>query len=347
MTRHSAGTLDNPGKGRGFAVPRPFRSALLAAKGITEDTVGFRFVYPMRIVPEAGPRESLHYYIYSDRLFFNSMELDDEAIPCMHTRLWGKFYNPAYIAWYGLMKLEQSLQLGRNSSPAFETQIRWLIQHAARQADGSVVWHFPVDVVEGRCRLKAPWISAMIQGLALSALVRAHRLGLGNTDLIELCRSATAVYSRGIEQGGLRSFEDGHVLYEEYPGYPLARVLDGFLFGLLGLYDLWVETRDDDVRRLFDEGVDGLAHCIPVWDFRNKWSWYGSQGYLCPPHYHTLNRMLLAVVARLSGNERLAAQAAAWNPERLTPRLRAKVFVLFVCLKQWSRVRAMFRRLYA
>jgi hypothetical protein len=301
----------------------------------------------MRLVPEAGPRDSLHYYIFSDRLFFNAMELDGEGVPCMQTRLWGTFHNPAYVAWYGLMKLEQSLQAGRDHSPEFETQVRWLVRNAARREDGAVVWHFPVDVVEGKCRFKAPWISVMIQGLVLSALVRAHRLGLGGTELIELCRCATAVYAQGIEQGGLRSLEDGHVLYEEYPGYPLARVLDGFLFGLLGLYDLWIETRDESVRRLFDEGVDGLAHCIPAWNFRDRWSWYGAQGYLCPPHYHTLNRMLLAVVARVSANERLAAQAAAWNPDRLTPRLRAKVFLLFVCLKQWSRVRAMFRRLYA
>jgi len=347
MTQHSVGTLDRPGPGRGFTVPRPFRSVLLAAKGIAQDTVGFRFVYPIQIVPEAGPRESLHYYIYSDRLFFNAMELNDEGIPYQHARLWGKFYNPAYIAWYGLMKLEQSLKLGRNSSKAFETQSRWLMQHAVRQADGSVVWHFPVDIVEGQCKLKAPWISAMIQGLAMSALVRAHRIGFRNIDLMELCRSATLVYSRTIEQGGVRTFEDGHVLYEEYPGYPLARILDGFLFGLLGLYDLWVETEDKNVKRLFEEGVDGLVHTIHHWNFKNNWSWYGNHGYLCPPQYHTLNRMLLSVVAGVSRHEGLATQAAAWNPNRLTPRLRAKVFLLFVSLKQWSRLRAMIRRFYA
>lgn len=347
MTQHSLGTLDNPGPGRGFAVPRPFRGLLLAANAVAEDTIGFRFVYPMEVVPEAGPRGSLHYYIYSERLFFNAMELDAEGIPCQHARLWGKFYNPAYIAWYGLMKLEQSLKHGRTYCEAFDVQARWLAQHAVRRTDGSVVWPFPVDVTEGPCRLRAPWISAMIQGLAVSVLVRAHRLGFRHLDLLELCRAATLVYSRTIEQGGVRTVEEGHVLYEEYPGYPLARVLDGFLFGLLGLYDLWVETGDKNVERLFEEGVDGLAHTIDYWDFENNWSWYGSHGFLCPPQYHTLNRMLLSVVASVSRNEGLAARATAWNPEKLTLRLRTKVFLLFVWLKQWSRLRGMIRRLHA
>jgi hypothetical protein len=275
------------------------------------------------------------------------MELDDKGIARQHARLYGKFYNPAYIAWYGLMKLEQALKEGQSSSKAFETQFRWLIQHAIRRSDGSVVWHFPVDHVEGRCKLTAPWISVMIQGLAVSVLVRARRLGFRNIDLMELCRSATVVYSQTIEQGGVRTIEDGHVLYEEYPGYPLARVLDGFLFGLLGLYDLWVETEDKNVKRLFEEGVDGVAHTIHHWNYQNNWSWYGYHGYLCPPHYHTLNRMLLSVVAAASKRESLATQATNWNPIRLTPRLRVKVFLLFVCLKQWSRLRAMLRRFYA
>jgi hypothetical protein len=349
MTRRSVGTLDNPGPGRGVAIPRPFRSIFLAAKALAGDTVGFRFSYPIRIVPEAGPRESLHYYIYSDRLFFDAMELDEAGVPCQHARLWGKFYNPAYIAWYGLMKLEQSLQQGQRTFSAFETQSRWLVEHAARRPDGSVVWNFPVDVVEGKCKLNAPWISVMLQGLAISVFVRAHRLGLRyeGVDLMELCRSATRVYSLSVEDGGVRTFEDGHVLYEEYPGYPLARVLDGFLFGLAGLYDLWIETQDGGVKRLFEEGVDGLLHSIQDWNYKNTWSWYGNHGYLCPPHYHTANRMLLAVVARASANEALAALAASWNPAGLTSFGRARIFVMYVCLKEWSRVRALLRRLFA
>jgi hypothetical protein len=164
---------------------------------------------------------------------------------------------------------------------------------------------------------------------------------------MELCCAATMVFSRTIDEGGVRTLEDGHVLYEEYPGYPLPRILDGFLFGLLGLYDLWIETGDRNVKGLFEEGVDGLAHTIDRWNFRNNWSWYGNHGYLCPPQYHTLNRMLLWAVANVSRNEGLAAQADAWNPDRLTPRLRTKVFLFFVWLKQRSRLRAMIRRFHA
>lgn len=345
-TQDSIGTLDKPCVYRGFEGPRLLQSILLAAKGLAQDTVGFRFGYPVATVREAGPRTSLHYYVFSDRLFFNAMELDEDGTPRQYARLLGIIYNPAYVAWYGLMKLEQSLRQGSPNSAAFEIQVSWLIEHAFRRSDGSIVWHFPVDHVEGRCEFKAPWISVMLQGLAISVLVRAHRIGLRpDIDLIALCRAATEVYSQTIEQGGVRTLEEGHVLYEEYPGYPLARVLDGYIFGLLGLYDLWIETGDANVKRLFEEGVDGLAHSIHHWNFRGQWSWYGNHGYLCPPHYHNLNRMLLSVVGRITGNEALKAQADAWNPDRLTPFLRIKIFLLYVWLKQWSRLRALFLRI--
>src|SRR5207245_1573418 len=121
---------------------------------------------------------------------------------------------------------------------------------------------------EGACSLKAPWICAMAQGLAISVLVRAHRM-TNREGLLDLCRAATQVFEKHVEDGGVRTLEGGYALYEEYPGYPLARVLDGFLFSLLGLYDLWVQTDDGKVFQLFADGIDGLRHALPCWNYRD------------------------------------------------------------------------------
>lgn len=340
MTAPSAfGTLDRPGRGWVPPLPRPLNYLWWAARALWLEALGFRFTYPIELVPDAGPRSSLHYYIYSDRLFFDMMELDTEGVPCHRTRTLTRFYNPAYIAWYGLMKLEQSLRSGETACEAFWTQIKWLVDHAVSRPDGSAVWYFPVDFREGRALLKSPWISAMIQGLAISALVRAHRLK-PESALIDLCRAGLHVYRKDVREGGVRTTENGRVLFEEYPVYPLPRVLDGFLFSLLGLYDCWVEVEDALARSLFDEGVRGLVRNLEFWDYKNKWSWYGSHAYLCPPNYHTLNRLLLTVLAMLSGEMVLSRYAQSWDPTEMSTLNRARLFSVFFGTKQRSRVKS-------
>jgi hypothetical protein len=305
--------------------------------------LGFRFDYPVDVVPAAGLKGSLHYYVYSDRLFFDAMESDADGIPMQRGRHFHT-YNPAYIAWYGLMSLERWLR-GQDSAGrrTFLQQVEWLGTHAVERADGSVVWPFTVDWEEGACRLKAPWISAMVQGLVISTLVRGYRI-TGEQRLLDHCHRASIVFEKNVEDGGVRTVERGGVIYEEYPGAPLPGVLDGFLFSLLGLYDLFVQTEDPCAGNLFADGIEGLKHGLPFWDYKGKWSWYGSHSYLCPPHYNKVNCALLSSLASLSGEQTLKRYAEAWTPARLTAPERAEIFMVFMFTKNRSRLRHLLRR---
>lgn len=310
-----------------------------AARALWLETFGFRFGYPIDTVAGAHARDSLHYYVYSERLFFDAMELDPNGIPRHRGRLFGVTYNPAYVAWYGLVNLEQSL---RTSDPigrtVFLTQIEWLVAHAIRRADGAVVWPYTFDWREGKAVLKAPWISAMAQGLAMSALVRGYRL-TSQRHLLDLCRAATRVFESKIEDGGVRTSERGHIVYEEYPVYPLARVLDGFLFSLLGLYDFAAESGDSDVFQLFSEGTRGLTHMLNFWSYREKWTWYGSHGYLCPTHYHRLNCALLLTISELAEDPGLSRRARSWAFRRLSLLDKLEIRTMFLVTKNIARIR--------
>lgn len=310
-----------------------------AVRALRKELLGFRFDYPLEVVAAAGPRESLRYYVYSERLFFDAMELDRQGIPVHRSRTFGATYNPAYVAWYGLVSLERQLRGGDPSGgQAFLRQVRWLVDHAVRRDDGAVVWPYTAEFVEGHSVLKPPWICAMAQGLAISLLVRGYRV-TRQSRLLDLCLAATQVFDKNLEDGGVRTLEDGHALYEEYPCYPLPRVLDGFLFSLLGLYDLWAETGQSHVSDLFAEGLGGLKHTLEFWNYRNKWSWYGSHGYLCPPHYNKLNAALLSSLGRLTGDAGLQQCARAWDPQRLTMAGRAEILLAFLLTKNLSRLR--------
>jgi hypothetical protein len=320
-------------------LPRPIQLLWWGGRAIWHELLGFRFDYPIEVVSAAGSRESLHYYVYSERLFFDAMDLDPQGIPLQRSRIFGETYNPAYVAWYGLMNLERSLRgvdpAGRG---ALLKQVDWLVAHGLRHEDGSVVWPLTIDWQEGDCSFKAPWISAMAQGLAMSALVRGYRM-TGRQHLLDLCHRATRVFERNVEGGGVRTLERGHVLYEEYPGIPLPRVLDGFLFSLLGLYDLSVQTGDSKVVQLFADGFDGLKHMLEFWNYRDKWSWYGSHGYLSPPQYNKLNGALLTSLGRLADDPIVGRYAELWDPRQLTALGRVEVFLVFLFTKNRVRLK--------
>jgi len=310
-----------------------------AARALRQEALGFRFGYPLETVAGAGARGSLRYHVFSERLFFDAMELDDAGVAIQRSRTFGRPYNPAYVSWYGLVSLERWLRgLDADGLAAFRRQADWLVANAVQRDDGAVVWPYGFDLQEGRCRLAAPWICAMAQGLAMSVLVRAHRL-TGGAREIELALAGTRVFEKSIEDGGVRTLERGHTLYEEYPGYPLPRVLDGFLFSLLGLWDLARLTGEPRVQQLFTDGVAGLVSTLDAWDYRGRWSWYGTHGYLCPPHYNTLNAALLRALSAVSGERALHERAERWDPARRGPLARAEVYLAFLVTKNLSRLR--------
>ncbi len=310
-----------------------------AARAIGREALEFRFDYPLKLVPEAGPRESLHYYLYSDALSWDAMRLDSAGIPRAWYRTTGAVYWPAYIAWYGLVNLGHHLRRGDQTSlDIFLNQVDWLERHALRRPDGAVIWPMNFDYPEGRTLLKAPWISAHAQGLAISAMVRGWRV-TRRPSLLDLLTSSAKVYALDCEAGGIRVSFGGHALYTEVPGGKPPGILDGFMTSMLGLYNLFVETQDPSVKQLFDEGIAGLKYALPNWDYRKKWSWYGNQAYLSPPPYHRLNRLLLSVLARLSSEPSFADYAAHWDTDRLSRPSRAEIYLMFLLTKNASRLR--------
>ena len=316
-----------------------FESLRYALRALRSEILEFRFDYPLDIVSEAGPKESLHYYLYSEKLSWSVMSMDPSGVPRARNRLAGVFYKPAFIAWWGLVNLGHYLRHHDDTSrKAFLRQVSWLECNAVVRADGSVVWPNPFDCLQGRVFLRAPWVSAYDQGLAISALVRGYRL-TKRAQILGLLRGASRIFELEVQQGGVREPLNSGALYCELPGQSLPGILDGFMTSLLGLYDLHMETGDPAVGKLFTDGIEGLKEMLPLWDYRKRWSWYGSRDYLCPPSYHWLNRVLLEVLGRLSSEPVLSEYAESWKPQHLGTLGRAEIFIGFLFTKNACRVR--------
>ncbi|XP_046781106.1 D-glucuronyl C5-epimerase isoform X8 [Gallus gallus] len=150
---------------------------------------------------------------------------------------------------------------------AFFAASNWLV----RNQDERGGWPIMVTrkLGEGFRSLDPGWYSAMAQGQAISTLVRAYLLTKEHTFLSSALR-ATAPYKLPSEQHGVKAvFMNRHDWYEEYPTSPSSFVLNGFMYSLIGLYDL-KETAGEklgkEARLLYERGMESLKAMLPLYD---------------------------------------------------------------------------------
>ena len=98
-------------------------------------------------------------------------------------------------------------------------------------------------------------------------------------------------------------------------------------------------TVPDELKPDLQAGIDSINRALEFWNYRDKWTRYGSHGYLSPPHYHKLNGVLLTALAKVTGNTVVARYAEMWGTEKLSRLDRAEIFLAFVMTKNWARLR--------
>nr|XP_061830886.1 D-glucuronyl C5-epimerase B-like [Nerophis lumbriciformis] len=122
---------------------------------------------------------------------------------------------------------------------------------------------------EGFRPLDPGWYSAMAQGQAMSTLVRAYLLTKDQAYL-NAALKAVGPYKVPSAQHGVKAvFMNKYDWYEEYPTSPSSFVLNGFIYSLLGLYDL-SETAGEKLGReagqLLSRGMESLKAMLPLFD---------------------------------------------------------------------------------
>jgi len=209
----------------------------------------------------------------------------------------------------------------------------------AMDARGRLAYHGPMPHTY---RLSPPWFSAMAQGQAASLLVRVA-VTLERPDL--LLRALDATRSL-IEPPLVAQTDEGPVL-QEYPTTPPAHVLNGWIFGLWGLYDVVSSLAADPpvepghqaalraAQDAFQDGVEALARRLPLYGAAHGWSRYDLYPHplanVASPFYHRLHLAQLEVMAALvPGEPAFPRTAERWarplhNPFTFTAALARKV----------------------
>lgn len=205
---------------------------------------------------------------YTENIY--SGEFDNDGVP-MCGRQGVLHYSPVNIAQYGFILHAQYLE---NKDETKLHSLQKCVEKLAELAevtDLHCVWWDETDGV--RYKTKAPWASAMAQGEIISLFLRYYQVNK-DEKYLALAEKAYQFLSIPVSEGGVKRIdENGDLWYEEYPSEPPSYVLNGFIYTLFGLYDLYRVTNNKQVKKDIDLCIETLKNNLSKFD-AGYWSYY-------------------------------------------------------------------------
>lgn len=217
------------------------------------------------------------------------------------------YYHPIQMAQRGMWFAENYRRT------ADERYLQRAVAHADRLLAESVlidgVRHYPYgfayrlhnrqdDVTD------LPWYSGMAQSQILSLLLRLEEM-TGTARYMDAAHETMAAFHRlmGEAEPAIARVDcAGYYWIEEYPRPVSTRTLNGFIFGVFGVYEYWRRTGDEEANRLVRASLATLKHYLP--EYRVP----GGVSYYCLKHraqitvYHQIHIEQLLYLHRMTGD---------------------------------------------
>lgn len=247
---------------------------------------------------------------------------DSAGIPIRLYKSVGAKYNPTRVAAFGLANWNKYKSQGNEESKVeFLKVVNWFMQN---NAEGKWVYNFDWG------ELKAGWISCMAQGEAISILTRGYWL-TAEKQYLNLAVKAAEYLFLNIDAGGVKSsLSDGSVFFEEYPSANVKHVLNGFLYAVIGLIELYNETEIEWIGCLLSDLKNTLEKNIHLWD-SGYWSYYDLDNIhtdkrknLSTIAYHSLHISQLRFIGDYFKSELIINTASKWQKYMRKPLYRLK-----------------------
>jgi heparosan-N-sulfate-glucuronate 5-epimerase len=220
--------------------------------------------------------------------------------------------NPVSVAQYGLDAYSRFVRGGGPSDEraAFRAA-NWLVAH--QQAEGRWLYSFDFRLPGGS--VSAPWASALAQGQAMSLLERAY-VKSHRHRYLQAALDALAPLQQQVSTGGLQRCFRGDCrqpFFEEYPTRRPSEVLNGFMFTLLGLYDLASVAPRSDARRLYLAGRRTLSAALPDYDRDGVARYDLASAQVASQDYQAVHVYLLRALDSLGPNAEYRYYARRWE----------------------------------
>jgi len=231
----------------------------------------------------------------------------------------GNQYNPVTISqaaityYYAAVNSTEPAAQKKSDRTALLVQADWLVAH--QDATGRWLYRFPF------AGQPVPWVSAMAQGMGISALIRAHAVSPDARYLRAIAKSR-ATFDRDWSLGGVGSWQQvgpkRYLVYEEYMTPYSPHTLNGWMFAMAGLYESSVYLHDIKAKAALDRsdrGIAALKALLPYYD-TGSWSTYNLKrldatvnGSRAKRHYHEIHIRQLRWYAKVTGDPFFAGYA--------------------------------------
>jgi hypothetical protein len=192
----------------------------------------------------------------------------------------------------------------------------WLVNNSVQYKSCAVLeYEFPWSYGN----MTPPWRSGMAQGMALQVLIKAHSL-THDEKYLDSAEKVLALFFVDVEDGGvtLKQGSDGW-WYEEYAdeGSVQTKVLNGMMFAVVGIYEYYEYTGDEDAQYLLDEGIKALKNELSCYD-KNRYSSYDILGNPSRK-YHEIHIQLLERLYNITDEEIFKQYHERWEIYEKSP----------------------------
>ncbi len=238
-----------------------------------------------------------------------------------------KAYHPIRIAQFALHRF--GVWYSSCDSTArkdFLAQASWLRDH---QHEGEVPGLYRFEFPWRKYGAGRGWCSAMAQGEAVSVLLRAHAVepSCGYGDAAE---RASKPFLSAIGEGGVAWRSGSDLFFEEIANEHAPHVLNGCIFALWGVWELWRAAGDRGLGRLVEGSVDTLRRWIPRFD-TGWWTRYSlllsgwNLPHIATLKYHQFHIAQMHVLARMFDEPAFENAAQRWTAYIDSGTCRARV----------------------
>jgi heparosan-N-sulfate-glucuronate 5-epimerase len=252
-------------------------------------------------------------------------------------------HEPLYPAGFAQLALGWWERVVEGEPGAEEEFIRLsdALRRSGEAAGEALLWPYHLHVA--KYDTPVPWYSGMAQGQIASVFVRALR----HTGDDRYGEAALGAIRPLLEPGPERlvtSTSDGPVLEEGGPCTPPSHILNGWIFALWGVHDVWVSLGDERAGRLVADTTACLVRMLPRYDV-GWWSKYSLYPHPLPdlakPFYHRLHVVQLEILHELTGIGDLREWAGRWRSydTRVAAIGAVASKVPFAVANHWTRTR--------
>tara|TARA_B110000196_G_scaffold210303_1_gene180309 strand:+ start:237 stop:1211 length:975 start_codon:yes stop_codon:yes gene_type:complete len=257
------------------------------------------------------------YYMLFDYKADYKGEYDANGIPMLnyHGDI-GLQYNPIAIAQWGLGNYNiWKNNKSRERYDNFMLVANWLVENLEENKFGIFVWNHKFNWPYKE-KLNNPWYSGLAQGQGLSVLVRAFK-ETKDEKYINSARKVYASFLKETNYGGVTSTDtNNNIWIEEYIISEPTHILNGFIWALWGIYDYWLLTNDNSVKKLFDKYIITIIQNINNYDI-GYWSLYELSGLKIKMRtsifYHRLHIVQLKILFNMTNIEKFNKVSIKWS----------------------------------